>query len=107
MGAGAQPNGLLEDRLAATLKQYVVVVDDNQSGYYTGSKRYSRDLTTLKVIPVAGVQINITRADARSWEARISHPETRLVCVIGRTAHENSIQLEPATAARYCSTSAR
>ena len=98
MRQGAQPNGTLQERWAATLPQYVVALDDGQRGYRRANGRYTRSLSDLFVIPVAGVEITMLRADAQSWQSRITHPAVSTACVFGRTVDEKPRALEPATA---------
>lgn len=103
MKNGAQPNGSRSERLSATLRLYVVALDDGQQGYFSAHRRYSRSLASIYVVPVGGVQITLQRADTQGWRARVSHPETTMVCLFGRTAREVPRQLEPASVTRFCS----
>jgi hypothetical protein len=100
---GAQPLGTDQEQLTATLRLYVVALNDAQNSYHARRKRYASSTDSLHLIPVAGVNISFVHADTSRWEATVAHPQLAEFCVVGGKAREGPQQIDLATAAQFCS----
>ena len=99
---GAQPDSSVEERIFAILRLYVIHLDNAERGFFSGSRRYTSSLDSLGVVPVAGVNITFSRSDASGWEARVTHPQSRISCVSRGSAGETRVELNLETASRFC-----
>jgi hypothetical protein len=102
ISAGAQPTGTDEERLRATLRLYVVALAHAQRGFYALRRHYSASFDSLRIIPVAGVEISFLQADTARWEARISHARLRERCVVSGSAAAGTAPLQFSDAATFC-----
>jgi len=99
---GAQPNGSVEERTFTLMLLHIITLDNNQDGFHTWKHTYSSSLADLKMAPIGGVQISVTRADATAWEARVSHPGVRSSCVVSGAVNQPRPDLNLATAKQFC-----
>jgi hypothetical protein len=102
VSAGAQPSGTPEERLTATLRQYVVALNDAEQRFHAKRARFTTSLDSLRMIPVVGVTIAFRHADMERWEARLSHPRLRERCVVSGDARTPAKKLDLTSAAALC-----